>query len=322
MQKQKVGVVFGGKSGEHEVSLKSAESIKNHLDQSKYEIVEIFVDKEGNFDLAKLQSVDVVFPIIHGTYGEDGSFQGLCEVLNLAYVGAGVLGSAIGMDKDVTKRLLSQTSGLNVGKWTTLRVGFDSNQLVNTVGELGWPLFVKPANLGSSVGVNKCSTQIELQSAISAAFIYDSKVLIEQYIEGREMECSVLGNTDLKVSIPGEIKVHTGFYDYKAKYQDEDNVELIIPAQLKPLDKTTLQKTALKVYETLECRGMARIDMFLKENGEVVVNEINTLPGFTNLSMYPKLWEASGLPYSKLLDELIALAIEDKKRKDQLKKSL
>ncbi len=313
MRKLRVGLVFGGKSGEHEVSVRSAESIRNSLDKSKYEVIDIFVNKDGQFEMDKLKRVDVVFSIIHGTYGEDGSLQGLLEMLDVAYVGAGVLGSAVGMDKDVQKRLMSQ-AGIAVAKsWVIkkpqkLRVKF--------------PVYVKPVNMGSSVGVSKAKDEKSLGEAIKEAFRYDTKVIIEEEVRGREIEVSVLGNEDPIASVPGEIvPVGHEFYDYEAKYLDENGARLEIPAKLQWSKVAEVQRVAIKAYKTLECCGMARVDMFLTSTGKIVVNEINTLPGFTSISMYPKLWEASGLSYSKLLDRLIELAIEKKRQKDKLKRS-
>lgn len=251
MRKLRVGVVFGGKSGEHEVSVRSAESIRNNLDKEKYEVVDIFVEKDGSFDIEKVKSVDVVFPIIHGTYGEDGCLQGMLEMLDLGYVGPGVLGSAVGMDKDVQKRLLSQ-SGIAVAKH---RVG--------EIGDLKYPVYVKTANMGSSVGVYKVSSIKYLVSSIKKAFEYDTKVIIEEEVKGREIEVSVLGNDDPVASLPGEIiPVGHEFYDYDAKYLDENGARLEIPAKLQSDKVAEVQRVAIKVFKTLECSGMARVDMF------------------------------------------------------------
>ena len=265
------------------------------------------------------EKVDVFFPIIHGTYGEDGSLQGLLELMNVAYVGAGVLGSAVGMDKDVQKRLLIQ-AGVPVAGYQVVFPG--EKPKVEK-----WPCFVKPANMGSSVGVSKCRNGGELERAMKEAFKYDTKVVIEEEIRGREIEVSVLGNPttgsgQVTASVPGEVipKGHE-FYDYEAKYIDENGVDLEIPAKLAPKMVSEIQELAVKAFKVLECSGMARVDMFLQTSGRLVVNEINTLPGFTNISMYPRLWEVSGLPYDKLLDRLIELALEKKKQRDKLKRS-
>lgn len=332
MAKIRVGIVFGGKSGEHEVSVRSAASIYKYLNKDKYEAILLGVDKRGNWhqidqkwlpsgtemkSLAVKQSglmsslnVDVIFPIVHGTFGEDGTLQGLFELLDVAYVGAGVLGSAVGMDKDVMKRLLLQAK-LPVGRFVVWPESHKFN----------YPVFVKPANMGSSVGVFKCSSKKEEKIAIQKALQYDNKVLIEEAVVGREIEISVLGNKDPIASLPGEVKATHEFYDYEAKYLDEHGAVLEIPAKLSKDQIKKIQEIAIKAFKTLECKGMARVDMFLTSGGKIVVNEINTLPGFTNISMYPKLWEASGLSYSKLLDKLIDLAIETKHKKDKLKRS-
>ena len=331
-----MGVVFGGKSGEHEVSVRSAASIFRALDKNKYEVELLGVDKSGGWHrmdqrwlpagtemkslpsgekslLPQEEKLDAVFPIIHGTYGEDGSLQGLLELMNVAYVGAGVLGSAVGMDKDIQKRLLIQ-AGILVAKF----------QVINKIKKIktNYPVYVKPVNMGSSVGVSKAKNEEELENAIKLAFKYDTKVIIEEEVKGRELEVSVLGNDAPVASIPGEVipKGHE-FYDYEAKYIDENGATLQIPARITKKQLTKIQKLAIKTFKILECSGMARVDMFMRPDGELIINEINTLPGFTNISMYPKLWEASGLPYPELLDKLIELAIEKKRQKDKLKRS-
>jgi len=363
MAKIRVGLIFGGRSSEHEVSLQSAKSIYEALDKDRYEPVLIGIDKSGvwhvgeasvfflNSDNPKLIAlnkdcppvvpalvgkdralveigsgrslgkIDVVFPIIHGTYGEDGSLQGLLRMMDVPYVGADVLGSAIGMDKDIMKRLL-RDAGISVASWVTVRYR-DRNRAAydNIVEQLGLPLFVKPANLGSSVGVSKVYSIEELSPAIDEAFRYDRKVLIEEFVQGREIECSVLGNDDPVASLPGEILPNHDFYSYDAKYIDENGAVLQIPADLDQALIAKVQETAVRVFEVLECSGMARVDFFLKDNGDLIVNEINTLPGFTRISMYPKLWEVNGLPYSELLDRLIHLAIERHARERELHRS-
>lgn len=329
--------MFGGRSGEHEVSVRSAASIFRALDKNKYEVELLGVDKTGTWHrmdqkwlptgtemkalpsgdralVPQEEKVDIFFPIIHGTFGEDGSLQGLFELLDAAYVGAGVLGSAVGMDKDVQKRLLIQ-AGIPVTKFQVIKRG--EKIKVNK-----FPVFVKPVNMGSSVGVAKARNLKELKAAAEEAFKYDLKVIIEEEVKGRELEVSVLGNDDPVASVPGEVipKGHE-FYDYEAKYIDENGAELRIPAKITRKQLTKIQKLAVRTFKVLECLGMARVDMFMLPNGRLVINEINTLPGFTSISMYPRLWEASGLPYPILLDKLIELAMEKKKRKDELKRS-
>jgi D-alanine-D-alanine ligase len=347
-KKTRVGVIFGGRSGEHEVSLRSAESVIRSLDPSKYEVVPIAITHEGRWlgtrDAMKLLSpgeaiqaalktgepmavvpepqrngaVDVFFPIVHGTYGEDGTIQGLLELAGVPYVGAGVLGSAVGMDKDVMKRLLRE-AGLPVGDFWVTR----SKDIEAFIGEFGkelpYPVFVKPANLGSSVGITKAHNVGELPAAIAFAAEFDRKIIIEKGIDAREIEISVLGNDDLKASIPGEIIPSREFYDYQAKYVDDDS-RLIIPAPLSEQQVRQAQDLAIRSFQALDCSGMARVDLFLeKPTGKFLVNEINTLPGFTSISMYPKLWEATGLAYADLVDRLITLAVERHAEKKKLR---
>jgi D-alanine-D-alanine ligase len=357
-RKIRVGVVFGGRSAEHEVSLQSARNVLEALDRERYEPVLIGIDREGRWqldeqtkllyeqarplpnlvvgsqrevalvargehsrllDLAggrELGRLDVVFPVLHGPYGEDGSVQGLCRLANLPCVGAGILGSAVGMDKDVMKRLL-RDAGIPIAKFTVLARGRDVGAspaagFSRAVTELGCPVFVKPARLGSSVGIARAGTAEEFARAVANAFAYDSKLVVEETVIGREVECAVLGNEDPAASVPGEIVTGAGhaFYDYDAKYLDEHGAALLIPA---PLDAPIAEKVralAVRTFTTLCCDGMARVDMFVRENGEILVNEINTIPGFTKISMYPKLWEATGVSYGALVDRLIALALE------------
>lgn len=350
-RKIRLGLLFGGRSGEHEVSLQSAKSVYESLDKDKYDIKLIGIDKKGRWLLenkatyllnphnAKTialntikakeivptnvneQSIDVIFPVMHGTYGEDGSIQGLLELLNVAYVGAGVLGSAVGMDKDVMKRLLNEAN-IKTTKYRALKSQEATDKTLNDVVKLfQYPLFVKPANLGSSVGVQKVENMSQLKQSVTDAFTYDTKILIEQAVEGREIECSVLGNDEPVASIPGEVIPHHQFYSYEAKYLDQDGASFKIPADLPLAVSKKVQETAVKAFKVLECAGMARVDFFVTKRGEVIVNEINTIPGFTSISMYPKLWKASGLEYSDLLDRLIEYAVERKKAKDNLKRS-
>jgi D-alanine-D-alanine ligase len=258
----------------------------------------------------ELGRLDVVFPVLHGPYGEDGSVQGLCRLANLPCVGAGILGSAVGMDKDVMKRLLRE-AGIPIARFVTVLRGRPAPSFDELKASLGAPLFVKPANLGSSVGISRAEDSAHYQRALAIALEYDSKVVVEECIVGREIECAVLGNDDPKASVPGEIVTGGGhtWYDYEAKYVDEKGAKLLIPAPLDPAVARKVRSTALQAFTTLCCEGMARVDMFVKEDGEVLVNEINTIPGFTRISMYPKLWEASGMSYTQLTDELISLAI-------------
>jgi D-alanine-D-alanine ligase len=349
-KKTRVGVIFGGRSGEHEVSLRSAESILRSLDPTKYDVVPIAITHEGRWlgpgkAVTMLPSgeapgkaieaaltsgqpvaiapeprldaiVDVFFPIVHGTFGEDGTIQGLLELAGAAYVGAGVLGSAVGMDKDVMKRLL-RDAGLPVGDFWVTRAG-DIDGFVREQGpRLPYPVFVKPANLGSSVGITKAHDAGELPAALAVAAEFDRKIVIEKGIDAREIEISVLGNDEPRASVPGEIIPSREFYDYQSKYKDDDS-RLLIPAPLSEPQVRQAQDLAIRSFKVLECSGMARVDLFLERpTGRFFVNEINTLPGFTSISMYPKLWEASGLPYSDLLDRLVELALErhaDKKK--------
>ena len=263
------------------------------------------------------RGIDVVFPVLHGPFGEDGTVQGLLRLADVPFVGAGVLGSAVGMDKDVMKRLL-RDAGIPVGKFITLRAG-DKLSFKDAKKKLGSPLFVKPANLGSSVGVSKVRTETEFKKAVKEAFQFDTKVIVEEFIEGREIECSVLGNDDPIASVPGEIILHDDFYSYDAKYIDENGASLEIPAKLDAKTRKLVQETAVRTFKALECEGMGRVDSFVTKDGRVVVNEINTIPGFTSISMYPKLWEASGISYSKLVDKLIQLAIERFEKQRKLK---
>ena len=347
-KKTRVGVIFGGRSGEHEVSLRSAESVIRALDPSKYEVVPIAITQEGRWlssknSMALLSAgeaiqqalageesmaispeprgngpVDVLFPIVHGTYGEDGTIQGLLELAGVPYVGAGVLGSAVGMDKDVMKRLLRE-AGLPVGDFWAIRAR-DKDRFVREAGDtLPYPVFVKPANLGSSVGITKAHNIGELPAALTLAAEFDRKIVIEKGIDAREIEISVLGNDDLQASVPGEIIPAREFYDYHAKYVSDDS-RLLIPAPLDANQTQQAQDLAMRAFRALECSGMARVDLFLeKPTGKFFVNEINTLPGFTSISMYPKLWEASGLSYSALVDRLIELAVERHAEKKSLR---
>lgn len=339
MNKIKVALLYGGKSAEHEVSIRSAKSIESALNKDKYEVIKIFIAPSGKWQLENTskniflapesngeieipnnpnsQNIDVVFPVLHGPFGEDGTVQGLLKIANVPFVGPSVLGSSVSMDKDVTKRLLRDAkipiaNFISASEHTT-----PSYELAKA--KLGNIIFIKPANLGSSVGVHKIKTEEEFNAAIKDAFQYDSKIILEEYIEGREIECSVLGNLNPIASIPGEIIPTHEFYSYDAKYLDNNGAKLEIPAKVDEETVKRIQELSIKTFQTLCCEGMARVDFFLKPNGELLVNEINTIPGFTSISMYPKMWEASGIAFPELLDKLINLAIERHTRESKLK---
>jgi len=394
MSKLRVGILFGGRSGEHEISLLSAASVFNAIDKNKYDVVPIGITKEGHWvtsanaerllrgefehgqekhlragdpeatpsaavlargeailvppepqprgsSLPALQTeaseavvrpnhaveVDVVFPVLHGTFGEDGTIQGLLELADMAYVGAGVLGSAAGMDKDVMKSLF-RAAGLPIVKHVTiLRSEWEkqpkkAEKLIEA--KIKYPVFVKPANLGSSVGISKAHNRKELGPAIEEAAKFDRKIVIEQGVGGgknkaREIECSVLGNDDAKASVPGEIVPSKEFYDYDAKYLDEGS-QLIIPAKLTKAETKKVQELAVAAFKAVDCSGLARVDFLMDpKSRKVYLNEINTMPGFTSISMYPKLWAASGLSYPALIEKLIVLALEryEEKKRNQ-----
>jgi D-alanine-D-alanine ligase len=311
--KRRVAVVYGGRSGEHEVSIRSARSILAGLDRSRYEISEFFITKEGRWQPRPILpepganvDIDVVFPVLHGTFGEDGTVQGLLELADLAYVGAGVLASAAGMDKDVMKRLCRERN-LPVVDWQVVprdRIGEAEPEAFS------YPLFVKPANLGSSVGISKVKEPGSLRAALELAGRYDRKIIVEPAIEAREIECSVLGNDRPAASLPCEILPSREFYDYEDKYL-LDEAQFRVPAELSPELTDEVRELALACYRAIECEGMARVDFLLeRSSGRLFINEINTIPGFTSISMYPKMWEASGLGFAALLDRLIELALE------------
>ncbi|MDR0997990.1 MAG: D-alanine--D-alanine ligase [Treponema sp.] len=367
-----VGILFGGKSAEHEVSLQSARNVYEAIDRDSYDPVLIGIDKSGRWLLsgdsrslpeakdsgrigldesgdqvalpprsrgvlsllgsssgrgadgapALMPKLDVVFPILHGPFGEDGTVQGLLKLADIPFVGPGVLGSAAGMDKDVMKRLL-RDGGVPIGKFLVLR----SHEAVPPYGEvaaaLGAPFFVKPANMGSSVGIRKIHKEEEYLPGLGEAFQYDSKVVLEEFIQGRELECSVLGNENPAASVPGEVIVNHEFYSYEAKYLDEKGAVLEIPAKLPPPVEARVRELALKTFTILCCEGLSRVDFFLRGDRpeDLLVNEINTMPGFTRISMYPKLWEASGISYAGLIDRLIRLAIERFEREKRIRTS-
>ncbi len=369
-KKLRVGILFGGRSGEHEVSLTSATSVLKALDPAKYDVVLIGITREGRWlvspaagerepamsarpDAASLRNVlekgkpvtpsvdpsrpglipldsppspagpsglavDLIFPVLHGTFGEDGTVQGLLELAGIPYVGAGVLGSAAGMDKDVMKRLF-RDAGLPVVPWVlVLRAEWEQDAAGawrRIENEIGYPLFVKPANLGSSVGISKVTRRQELAAALDLAARYDRKVLVEEAVDAREIECSVLGNDRPKASVAGEVVPVNEFYDYEAKYLKEGS-ELIIPAKLTARQTKQVQQFAVRAFQSIDGAGMARVDFLLdRKTGKVFVNEINTIPGFTPISMYPKLWEASGISYPRLVDRLTDLALERHREK-------
>jgi D-alanine-D-alanine ligase len=372
MGKLRLGLLFGGRSVEHEVSIASATSILSALDSKRYEISLIGVDKQGRWLLApasvgpaavlagatgqiadasaaseviptissegatllpaaegsggRIESdLDVIFPIIHGSGGEDGSLQGLLELTGIAYVGSGVLSSAVQMDKDFAKRLL-QADGLPVVPWHTLRSDDLTVERIPVairpaLERLGLPVYVKPANSGSSVGISLVERESELADAVAEASRYDTKVLIEKAVDAREIEVAVLGNESVQASLPGEIRAHARFYDYEAKYRDQ-GTELIIPAELSESQTDEIRKLAVRAYRALGAEGLARVDFLLdRESGTLYINEMNSLPGFTDASMYPLMWEATGLSYTALLDRLIELALERHQRVSRLERN-
>jgi D-alanine-D-alanine ligase len=357
-EKLRIGLIYGGRSGEHEVSLVSAKAVMENLNRDKYEIVPIGITRNGTWLLGTepaqliaagwdvnqgeganttavtlagdptlrrliplrgdtpLQhdgKLDVIFPVLHGTYGEDGTLQGLLEMANLPYVGCNVLGAALGMDKEKMKMIFSSV-GLPVGAYLVYRRNQwerDPEMILNTIEQqLGYPNFVKPVNLGSSVGINKAHDRNELEHALYIAAAYDRKIIIERSIDCRELECGILGNDEPMASIVGEIIPNNEFYDYNAKYIDNKS-QVVIPADLPRATADEVRRQAIQAFLALDLSGLARVDFFLeKGTGKVYINEVNTLPGFTQISMYPKLWSASGVAYSDLLDRLIELAIE------------
>lgn len=373
----RVGVLFGGESPEHEVSLRSAKNVIEAIDRERYDIVLIGIDRRGRWHLAdesrflrhasdprrirlphapvrlaltpgrrprivsvaptgsedpgegrpepaELPELDVVFPVLHGPFGEDGTVQGLLRLAHLPFVGPGILGSAVCMDKDVAKRLL-RDAGIPVAPFITVLSRPEAPSWDEAVAALDAPIFVKPANMGSSVGVSKVETDADYRRALDEAFSFDTKVLLERTIRGREIEISVLGNETPEASIPGEIAPTHAFYSYEAKYLDHDGADLLIPADLDAETTARARDIAVRAFRTLCCEGMARVDLFLATRacgalpaGSLVVNEINTLPGFTRISMYPKLWDATGVSYPELINRLIGLAIERAERDERL----
>ncbi len=363
MAKKRVGILFGGKSVEHEVSLQSARNVFDAIDRSRFDVILIGIDKAGQWHVCDeallaaaasptaglaagaggeslalvpgetegalvgagshrgLPRLDVVFPVLHGTYGEDGTVQGLLKLANVPFVGAGVLGSAVGMDKDVAKRLLHE-AGIPVTRSRTLTERTAAAATFEELAaEFGVPFFVKPANSGSSVGVSKVRDAAGWAAARTDALRYDRKLLVEEFIRGREIEVAVLGNDDPQASVPGEIVPRHDFYSYEAKYLDENGAALRIPADLPAATAATVRQLAVRTFEALECAGMARVDFFVDADGRAYVNEINTIPGFTKISMYPKLWEATGVPYARLIERLLDLAIERHAREQRIETS-
>jgi D-alanine-D-alanine ligase len=331
----RVAVLLGGKSSEHEISLASARSVLEALDPERYEPVTVEIGRDGRWELgtgetdggvaetlpvptakvpATLGEVDVVFPVLHGPFGEDGTVQGLLELAGVPYVGAGVLGSALAMDKDVFKAVM-RDRGVPVTRNVTLRRGQAPES------PFGYPVFVKPARLGSSVGISKVSSEDELPAAVELAFRHDEKVLVEEFVDGVEVECGVLGNDEPIASLPGEIVSHgfsgADWYDYSAKY-DEGGMDLVIPPRLPEETVDRVQELAVRAFVAGECEGMARVDFFVRSDGEVLLNELNTIPGFTATSVYAKLFEASGIPYPELVDRLVQLALERHERRSRL----
>lgn len=318
-KKLKIGVLFGGKSAEHEISIRSSKNILAALDRTKYSITPVKIPKSGRFDLNVVKKFDVIFPVLHGPFGEDGSMQGLLKQAGVPFVGPGVLGSAVGMDKDVMKRLF-RDAGVPIGKFLVFHAG-DAISFRDVSKKLGSPLYIKPANMGSSVGVHKAKNEKEFRAGVLDAFKYDTKIIVEENIVGREVECSVLGNEKPLASLPGEIVAANQFYSYKAKYLSKTESRTEIPVKLPKAVIKKIQIVAVRAYRALCCEGLSRVDFFVKKNGDVLVNEINTIPGFTSISMYPKMWEASGLLLPRLLDRLIDLAIARHKRDSKLKTS-
>ncbi len=311
--KSTVAVICGGRSGEHEISVRSARAILNGLDRARYDVVEYFIDQNGKWNPEPIlpepgaqPEIDVVFPVLHGTFGEDGTVQGLLELADLPYVGAGVMASAISMDKEMTKRVCRERL-LPVVDYVVLRRGRLDAALCRP---LGFPLFVKPANLGSSVGISKVHEESELAPALELAAAYDRKIIVERAITGRELECSVLGNEEPAAAVPCEILPSREFYDYDDKYL-LDRARTVVPADLPAAVAGEVRRLAVECCLAVECEGMARVDFLLESaTGALYINEINTIPGFTSISMYPKMWEAAGIPFGELLDRLIRLALD------------
>ncbi len=354
MKKLNVALIFGGQSGEHEVSLSSTASIYKHIDKEKYNVFTVGITKEGRwlyyegseenikngtwetlanrnveinlipvgnkelglkFEDGKVEAIDILFPVLHGPYGEDGKIQGLFEISQIPYAGCGVLASSVGMDKLICKKVFSQAGLPQVDYTYTTKLKFSKdmeNEIKNIENALQYPIFVKPANLGSSVGISKANNKDELVKGIEEALKYDSRIVLEQGIDAREIEVAVLGNDEVEASIAGEIKPAKDFYDYEDKYINGSST-YDIPAHISEEDMSNIRTMAVEAFKAIDGKGLSRVDFFIDKNdGEIYINEINTLPGFTNISMYPKMWEATGLEYSKLIDRIIQLAIDSK----------
>ena len=373
-KKIRVGVIFGGRSGEHEVSMRSARAVIEAIDKTKYDVVPIAITKEGNWlgsaaaarllpedtqrqlsantfnnrtkdvtilgdpsrtGLMRLddsdqstEKLDVVFPVLHGTYGEDGTLQGLLEMAALPFVGCGTLASACGMDK-VTMKALFKDAGLPICGHTWFRRSEwedDPDKVTRRVArEIGFPCFVKPANLGSSVGVSKATNKASFTKAVELAARYDRKIIVEELVDGREIECAVIGNDEPRASLPGEYVIHeesARFLDYTEKYSSTGNVEFIVPARISKTVIKKIQTMAAKAYKAIDASGLSRVDFFLKKDNELLVNEINTLPGLTDVSGFPQMWEATGLRFTRVIDELIRLAIERQRERSRNETSI
>ncbi|QUH25338.1 D-alanine--D-alanine ligase family protein [Serpentinicella alkaliphila] len=346
MKKLKIMVIFGGKSGEHDVSLMSSASVMKTMNKEKYEIMPIGITKDGrwkkylgnveyidpknwlneteDYNINELfldkdsRGIDLVFPVLHGPFGEDGTIQGLLEMADIPYVGTGVLSSALAMDKVVAKMMLKSVNIPQAEFAVVFRSDFikdESKVLDELENKFGYPMFVKPANLGSSVGISKAKNREGLIAAIKEAGSFDRKIVVEEFIDGREIECSVLGNENPKTSLPAEVVPAQEFYNYEDKYIDGKS-ELIVPAKLEENMINSVRELAVEVYKLYDCRGLSRVDFFLERNtNRLLVNEVNTMPGFTSISMYPKMWEATGLAYGDLIDQLIELALDFAKNK-------
>src|SRR4051812_6211984 len=361
-KKLRIGIIFGGRSGEHEVSVRSARSVIAAIDKAKYEVIPIAITKQGNWlgaaasvgllpaetqhllskakfaddqsDVALLgdpsrnglvrleagaraaEKLDVIFPVLHGTYGEDGTLQGLLEMAAIPFVGCATLASACGMDK-VTMKALFREANLPICRHTwLLRTDWenDRNKVTRRIArEIGYPCFVKPANLGSSVGVSKATDKTSLAGAIDLAARYDRKIMVEELVDGRELECAVMGNDEPRASLPGEYVIHeesARFLDYTQKYASTGHVEFIVPARISAALIKRIQKMAVSAYQAIDAAGLSRVDFFLQKNGKLLVNEINTLPGLTDVSGFPKMWEATGVSFTRVIDQLIEFAIE------------
>lgn len=327
-----MGLICGGQSPEHDISMFSVKNVEAAIDKNKYNIFVIKIEKNGSWKYGdeeiclipgagkncigfkhqpdKHLSLDIIFPILHGLKGEDGTIQGLFELCGIPYVGSGVLGSAINMDKDVTKRLLRE-AGIPVADFLV----FYSHEkekfkYKNIVDHIGLPFFIKPCNTGSSLGIHKIKSESQFEEALKEVMQYDEKIIFERYIPGREIECAVLGNHTLSAGVPGEIIPHHEFYSYTAKYFDENGATVEVPAKLAPDVANQFKELSMRAFKILCCDGLARVDFFLTPEGKIILNEINTIPGFTNISMYPKSWDAAGVSYAELIGKLIDLGLE------------